>query len=770
MFARLFSLLLLFAGLCFSSLLLANKLPLSVDEQRWIADNPEIPYSFIASWPLDYAQDGEHIGLSRDYLDEISRLTGLRFVLATRNSFEPRLISALAPALLEQDQLTDWRFSQRWLSTGALVISHNSAGAVQSLDQLSGKRVAVRRDTFYESWLRHHRPDILLLPLDHTREVFEAVYDDRAEFGLGSDLVMRPLLYRFFSHKLAIAGQIPELMAGISMGVRAQDPQLLSIINKALAAIPAEKANTLYERWAGDLKLGYPTVGVIFSLYQWEIVAFVVLLLLLGFLLRRALYLRRQATASEQRKTQFLAMMSHEIRTPMNAMIASLELLNRPVTATQHAQYLALANSSAKSLLGLLNDILDHSKLSHKSIVLEHYPFALSEMIDAVCDSYRPLAQQKKLMLNTIIEPHLQSRWVQGDAHRLRQIINNLLSNAIKFTEKGHVTLTLEAEDFSDQTCMISLAVTDTGIGIAPEDQCSVFDAWTQADTGAERHYDGSGLGLWICWQLTQLMRGSLLCHSAPGAGSTFTLKLPLHICPAQTQPAESPLPQFSVGTSILLVEDHPAAQRMLSAQLQTLGCDVDWAENGQQALNLLEEENYYDLMLLDINLPDISGYDVARRWRMTEKQRGNPPMPLVAISAMNDAAHHQQCQLSGIDGVLSKPIVLSALADCLARWCSRDSVATQAPTMPVLDEQVKQWLIEDVEQFAHACQHLEHQQMQHHAHRLRGAAQMYQLLQLASAAEQIENHLRAAQPVTPLQAEIWLSELKTAVTSEAHL
>lgn len=770
MFARLFSLLLLLAALCFSSLSLANKLPLSVDEQRWIADNPEIAYSFIASWPLDYAQDGEHIGLSRDYLDEISRLTGLRFVLATRDTLEPRLISALAPTLLEPNQLTDWRFSQRWLSTGALVISHNTAGAVQSLDQLSGKRVAVRRDTFYESWLRHHRPDILLLPLDHTREVFEAVYDDRAEFGLGSDLVMRPLLYRFFSHKLAISGQIPELMAGISMGVKEQDPILLSIINKALAAIPAERANKLYEHWAGDLKLGYPTAGVIFSLYQWEIVAFVVLLLLLGFLLRRALYLRRQATVSEQRKTQFLAMMSHEIRTPMNAMIASLELLNRPVTATQRAQYLALAHSSAKSLLGLLNDILDHSKLSQKNIVLEHHAFALSELIDAVCDSYRPLAQQKNLALNTLISPNLESRWVEGDAHRLRQIINNLLSNAIKFTEKGRVTLTLEAEDFPDRTCMVSLAITDTGIGIAHESQRTVFDAWTQADNGAERHYDGSGLGLWICWQLAQLMRGSLECRSAPGAGSTFTLRLPLRICQAPIKPVEPPLPQFSAGTSILLVEDHPAAQRMLSAQLHTLGCGVDWAENGQQALNLLEEENYYDLILLDINLPDISGYDVARRWRMIEKQRGNPPMPLVAISAMNDATHHQQCQLSGIDGVLSKPIVLTALAECLARWCSLDGVSRQAPAMPVLDKQVKQWLMEDVEQFAHACQHLERQQMQHHAHRLRGAAQMYQLSQLACAAEQIENHLRADQPVTPQQADCWVSELKTAVTSEARL
>jgi two-component system, NarL family, sensor histidine kinase EvgS len=770
MFGRCFSLILLIAGLLFSTLLPASAVQLTPQEQRWIAANPEIYYTFVASWPLDYQEDGQHIGLSRDYLNEITRLTGLRFVLAGRDTPKPHVISAITPELVERDKLIGWRFSQRWHSTNALIISHNGASVIQTLDQLSGKRVAVRRGTFYESWLRHHRPDILLLPLDHTREVFEAVHDDRAEFGLGSDLVMRPLLYRFFSHKLAMAGQIPELMAGVSMGISEQHPLLLSVINKALAAIPVVTANDIFNRWAGEMKLGYPSVGVIFSLYQWEIITFFILLLLLGWLLHRAIFLRRQAIAGEKRKTQFLAMMSHEIRTPMNALIASLELLNRPAKPETHSQYLALANSSASNLLGLLNDILDHSKLSQKRITLENRPFMLGELVNAVCDSYRPLAEKKQLALVVNMAEELHNCWVESDAHRLRQIINNLLSNAIKFTEQGVITLTLDVTFSAGDICMLTLAVADTGIGISSDAQRTLFDAWTQVDNTADRHYSGSGLGLWICWQLTQLMRGSLVCSSEPGAGSIFTLRLPLRLCQEPTKTAEVPLPVFARGTSVLLVEDHPAAQRMLTAQLHTLGCEVELAENGQQALTLLDDENYYDVVLLDINLPDISGYDVARHWREIERERGNTPVPLVAISAMNDAAHHLQSEKSGIDAQLSKPIILPALGACLKNWCEEATTQVSVPSVLPMDDEVKQWLLDDLQYFDRACQQLDCELMQHHAHRLRGAAQMYQLSTLEMAAAQIEAHLRAAKTVTAQQAEAWLNSIKTAVISTTRL
>lgn len=753
-----------------SQIVQANELTLTSQEKRWIANNPIVSYNFVVSWPLDYHDDGQHIGLSRDYLDKITQLTGLRFKLSSRYDYPTQLFSAVAPELLPAHQLEGWRFSDRWLSTSALIVTHKHAKIIQSIDQLSGKRVAVRSGTFYESWLRDNRPDILLLPMEHTRQIFDSVYNGEADVALGSDLVMRPLLYRYYSHKLTIAGQIPELMAGISMAVSASEPELLSIINKALTAIPANEANSIFNRWAGDMKLGYPSAGVILSLYQWELLTISLMLLLLGWLLHRAILLRRRATASEVRKTQFLAMMSHEIRTPMNAMIASLELMKQPESQHQSEQYLALASSSARSLLDLLNDILDHSKLSAERVKLESQPFALGELINAVCDSYRPLAAEKDLALLVSIEHRLKQQWMLGDPHRLRQIVNNLLSNAIKFTEKGAVSLTLDAEFFVDSTCLISIAVADTGIGIPAESRHTLFDAWTQVDDAADRRYGGSGLGLWICQQLATLMRGSLLCASQLGEGSTFTLKVPLRPCAAVQQPMRQSLPRFSPETAILLVEDNPAAQHTMQGQLKTLGCLVELAETGQQALTLLEEENYYDVILLDINLPDISGYDIARSLRALEKQRGTEPMPIVAISAMSDDAHYEQCQASGFDGVLSKPIVLSSLAQSLRSWCHLAPVSEVAEfEFESKTQELQGWLEADVQGFKQAGDKCDRRLMQHYAHRLRGTAQIYKLTDLAQVAETIESQLRAEAEVTFETVEQWWQMLRSKVISITH-
>ncbi|HCB1630103.1 response regulator [Enterobacter kobei] len=765
------SLLMTLTGLFYHMPSAASEPLFSPEERRWIAEHQQVIYNVIPSWPLDYEEKGQHFGLSRDYLDVISKISGLNFIL-TDGAKAPQLISAISPEFLPESELKEWRFSQRWMTTHALVISDNDAATIQSLQQLSGKRVAVRRGTYYESWLREHHPEISLVPQDHTRGLFEAIYSGDADVGLGADLVIRPLYYRYYSHKLAIAGQIPELRAGINIAIRQDQPLLLSIINKSLGSIPAQMSNTIFNRWVSDMKLGYPSTGVIFSLYSLEISAFLLLLILLGWMLQRTVKLWRKAMASEKHKTQFLAMMSHEIRTPMNAMIASLELLNRPVTDEQREQYLALASSSARSLLDLLNDILDHSKISQKGIRLESRPFVLAELIRAVCDSYRPLAAQKGLMLSVCITPDLDNQMMEGDPHRIRQVVNNLLSNAIKFTASGSVSVTLKGEFLANKTCMISLDVADTGIGISPEIQHNLFKAWMQADDAPDRHYGGSGLGLWICWQLMRLMKGELMCQSEPDKGSLFSIKLPLRLTEPERMPAEPDLPLFKSDTILLVVEDHPAAQRILKDQLAVLGCQADIVETGAQALSKIADENYYDVILLDINLPDLSGYEVARRLREIEQQRGSEAMPLIAISAMSDETHLSSCQQSGINVVLSKPIVLSSLAHNLRRWChlSPSTARLKRQQNPQQEEELARWLREDLQGFSAASSDGNVRLMQYHVHRLRGAAQTYNLNNLAYVATRIEAALREGAELSSSQKESWLQTLKNEVSSLTHL
>ena len=765
------SLLLTLAGLFYPHPSEASEPHFTPEEQRWITEHREVTYNFIPSWPLDYEKKGLHVGLSRDYLAAISRISGLIFTLANRDSV-PQIISTVTPELLTENELKKWRFSQRWMTSHAMVISDNNAATVQSLAQLSGKRVAVRSGTYYESWLREHCPEISLVPQNHTRGVFEAVYNGEADLGLGPHLVIRPLLYRYYSHKLAIAGQIPELRAGVSMGVKQDEQLLLSIINKSLAAIPAQMSNEIFNRWVAEMKLGHPSAGVIFSLYHVEIIAFLLLLILLGCLLHRTVKLWRKAMASEKHKAQFLAMMSHEIRTPMNAMIASLELLNRPASKVQREEYLALAKSSAHSLLDLLNDILDHSKISQKGLQLEPRAFMPAELIGAVCDSYRPLAAQKGLTLSVSIASDLQNQMMEGDPHRIRQIVNNLLSNAIKFTACGCVSVNLQGELREDNTCLISLKVADTGIGISPDIQKNLFRAWVQADDATDRHYGGSGLGLWICWQLMRLMNGQLECQSEPDKGSVFTLRLPLRLTEPEEITAEPELPRFKSDTTLLVVEDHPAAQLRLKAQLNVLGCQADVVGTGEEALRKIADENYYDVILLDINLPDLSGYEVARRLRDIERQRGSESMPLIAISAMSDETHLAKCQQSGINVVLSKPIILATLATNLRRWCHLSSsgarLKMQERTAP--DHELVRWLQEDLAGFEAAGASGNVQLMHYHVHRLRGVAQMYELERLAELATQIETALRERKHCDPEDTQSWLRSLKNEVSSAARL
>jgi signal transduction histidine kinase len=181
-------------------------------------------------------------------------------------------------------------------------------------------------------------------------------------------------------------------------------------------------------------------------------------------------------------------------------------------------------------MLDLLNSILDHSQLADRSMKLELTCFSLCALLDAICKDYRPAAEQKGLAINLIFSEAMDQLWIRADALRLRQITMNLLSNAIKFTDAGSVTLHVSGDFFRDNTCMLSVSVTDTGIGIPISARKHLFEAWSQADDAASRHYDGSGLGLYICRELVALMRGSICCKSQPGAGSTFTFRVPVSI------------------------------------------------------------------------------------------------------------------------------------------------------------------------------------------------------------------------------------------------
>lgn len=376
---------------------------------------------------------------------------------------------------------------------------------------------------------------------------------------------------------------------------------------------------------------------------------------------------RQLAEDASHAKSAFLATMSHEIRTPLNTILGNLELLERTPLSEEQLQQLRIVASSSSTLLGVINDILDFSKVESGQMSIEAISFDMKALAQQAVEFFLPSAHAKGLQLDLSMDDSLAAAYI-GDPIRIRQIIYNLLGNAIKFTEQGDVLLEIYLRDEHRRDSEIVIGVSDTDIGMTPEQQKSLFQTFSQADSTITRRYGGSGLGLALCRRLADLMNGTISVHSAAGAGSTFLVTLPLPAsedAPVQLEAAAAAKPSEAVASSglrMLVVDDHPANRQLIRLQLQTLGHVSDQAGDGHEALILLAEREY-DLVMTDLNMPGMDGYTLARKLR--EQGTG---IPIIAITAHASERDRQRCKDIGIDEVATKPILLDALDKMIRR------------------------------------------------------------------------------------------------------
>jgi signal transduction histidine kinase/CheY-like chemotaxis protein len=687
--------------------LYSNEIQYSPRELAWMKTHKNIRVGTSQTPPISYRDEsGSFVGISADFLSLVSEKTGLIFeaeyldwseLVKKSKGWEIDLFSGFENP--EREKYLN--FTSPYLINSYVVVERVNTPPLTSLHDMNERRVSVVNTWTVHRLLQKKFPRIVVVPYSNPKEAIRAVATGEVQSYVGDLATASYEIQESVLTNLEITAAAPFKDDYFRFAVRKDWPELTTIIEKVIQSLSRQQRHAILNKW---LQVKYEKNVDYTLVWKWAgaVAGFAALIIILiGYSnrrLKREIHLRSQveselekakniAEVANKSKSEFLANMSHEIRTPLNGALSMAGLLAGTALNKEQLQYVKAITFSGESLLLLINDILDISKIEMGKMPFENTPFELEPIIDGIIKLLAIKTKEQSNHITCHVDKSIPAV-LEGDAAHLRQILFNLIGNAIKFTHEGEIRIevTRKTDNANADDVILYFKIIDNGIGVPQTVKSKIFDVFTQADNSISRIYGGSGLGLAICHRLVELMGGTMGFESEKGSGSTFWFELPLSsgeaipLIKADKHSTDSQLNSLN----ILLVEDDLINQIAESALLQRGGHQVTIADDGYAALEILtgyltNDAVPFDLILVDIRLPGMSGQEVATCIRLMPAPTNT--IPIIALTADVTVDNISECYTAGIDKVLSKPINLHDLVRELR------AISTFLPPSPIFNK-----------------------------------------------------------------------------------
>jgi len=658
---RFFSLLLLTFTLTFAN-------PIFTQEERtWIDENPTVIVGGEMDWaPFDFVTKyGVYDGISKDYLDLISKKSGLNFKVVTGFSWSELVdkfkngdIDLLPAVAYSKEREKYGKYTIPYYMTREYLFVKNSSD-ISSFSDLYGKVLAIPKGYTIIPKLKKEYPQVKILESETLMDAVTAVLNKRADAAIEVQAVMSYLLKTNAIEGIKVISQNIVDTRPLHMIVRKDLTLLASIVDKSINDIVLEENSAIADKW---ISIVHEDIIDVKLLLQILAVIFVIALL---FFYRQNILTKHNkeltvaidmANKANQSKSDFLANMSHEIRTPMNGIIGFVQLLEKTNLDKEQRDYVKTVRNSSNIMLGIINDILDLSKLDNGSINLISEPMNIDEAVSDIINLYEAQCREKNLTIEfeTNIE---KNHYILGDSLRFRQIIANLTSNAVKFTQRGGITIEVISTPLDDGEESLYIAVKDTGIGFDESVKAKLFEKFEQASDHTAHTHGGTGLGLSISLELVHLMGGSLDANSKVGEGSCFFFTIKTSKCePKKIKNIEESSLDIK-SLHLLVAEDNKVNQLFMTIMLKKLGHTIDIAENGQIAYDKFIL-NSYDFIFMDVNMPIMDGIESTKKIRAYESENNLKPIDIVSLTANAFETDKKTYLEAGMNYYLAKPIM----------------------------------------------------------------------------------------------------------------